>query len=153
MAIIQNVQGSAAQLEKEDQIEPEELTPALEKIKSLQLNERMDSSQKSRSSLYNKARVPNHQPRESNTTESVPDFEQLMRGINFKQGPPIEDLTMNEIKNNFMDSLRNSEYNEDTNKKSREDLELKMNLQKSRQQNFSQQDLVGKVKKEQTVEL
>lgn len=108
----------------------------MEKPKSILLNERMNSSQKShRSSLYNKAqRVPNQQPRESNTTESVPDFEQLMRGINFKQATTNEELTMNEIKNNFMDSLRNSEYDRinETGRRSREEIEMQLNMQRSK---------------------
>lgn len=50
--------------------------------------------------------------RQSLTSEEAPNFEDLMRDINFKQSKPVEmdDLTIDQIKNNFIEELVNSEY-------------------------------------------
>lgn len=63
------------------------------------------------------------QARASKTTsDSQPDFEQLMRGINFRRPEAAADLSMNEIKNNFMEGLRNSEHDLEGTDEADEDL-------------------------------
>ena len=57
-------------------------------------------------------------PRLSAVTESSPDFELLMRGINNdakkeEEIGPDHDFTIGEIKNKFLNDLRNSEYDLD----------------------------------------